>query len=98
MLGQVTNGLLASAERGIHDLPMFSGYVAALPFGDLADKARQTIALGLDGELIRQFEQARRSAMGDQRTVEMMMSLLHREYIRRFRFAGNQQLPPNLQA
>ena len=70
MFGEIFDGVLAAAERGIHDLLMFGGDVTARFSGDPADETRQPVALGLDIELIGKLEQARRAAMRDQRAVE----------------------------
>ena len=88
MLGEVTRGIFATAQRCVHDLLVLGGNVTRWRSRDPADQARQPVALGLDVKLVGHFEQPRRFAMGDQRTVKLIMPVLHRGQVGRLYLAG----------
>src|SRR3954454_8490476 len=79
MFGEILYRIFAAAKRGIHDLLMLGSDVAARFSCDAADQAGQSITLRLDVEPVCQFKQARRTAMGDQRVMELMMPFAHCE-------------------
>ena len=77
---------------------MLGGNVARRRPRHPADQARQPVALGFDIEPVRQVEQPRRSAMGDQRPMELIVPFVHRVHVDGVHFAGEARLPFDLQA